>query len=186
MRHTKLIFKHESLQLSDFIGVWSCPLVASWIASIKTGQVMLLYFSLFWMWIYENHIFELQINMSEIFDPRSVLSTWAVEKATWEKLVFCFIPSFRRSTWLVSSCGSREALIADHRRNLGRVKKLKIETLPIFPICPRPSHRIPDDRGCLRLSVFISRPNLGRSGRKHRNIRSAGIFPTYCDTHATT
>ena len=33
-------------------------------------------------------------------------------------------------------------MIADHRRNLGRVGK--IETLPILPICPRPSETIGD------------------------------------------
>ena len=33
-------------------------------------------------------------------------------------------------------------MIADHRRNLGRVGK--IETLPILPICPRPSEMIGD------------------------------------------
>ena len=33
-------------------------------------------------------------------------------------------------------------MIADHRRNLGRV--VKIETLPIFPICLRPFRTIGD------------------------------------------
>ena len=33
-------------------------------------------------------------------------------------------------------------MIADHRRNLGRVGK--IETLPILQICPRPSQTIGD------------------------------------------
>ena len=33
-------------------------------------------------------------------------------------------------------------MIADHRRNLGRVRK--IETLPILQICPRPSQTIGD------------------------------------------
>ena len=35
-------------------------------------------------------------------------------------------------------------MIADHRRNLGRVGK--IETLPIFPICRRPSQTVGDVR----------------------------------------
>ena len=51
-------------------------------------------------------------------------------------------------------------MIADHPRNLGRVGK--IETLPIFPICRRPSQTV--GRGCPRFRVFISRQNLGRSG----------------------
>ena len=45
-------------------------------------------------------------------------------------------------------------MIADHRRNLGRVGKT--ETLPILQICPRSSQAIGD--------TFISRQNLGRSG----------------------
>ena len=45
-------------------------------------------------------------------------------------------------------------MIADHRRNLGRV--WKIETLPILRICPRSFQ--------LRFRIFISRQNLGRSG----------------------
>ena len=44
-------------------------------------------------------------------------------------------------------------MIADHRRNLGRVGK--IETLPILQICR--SQFIPGDRGYLRFRVFISR-----------------------------
>ena len=33
-------------------------------------------------------------------------------------------------------------IISDHRKNLGRIRK--IDTLPIFQICPRPSQTIGD------------------------------------------
>ena len=49
-------------------------------------------------------------------------------------------------------------MIADHRRNPGRV--VKTETFPKFPDL---SVTIPDDQGCLRFPVFIGRESLGRS-----------------------
>ena len=59
--------------------------------------------------------------------------------------------------------------IADHPKNLGRVGK--VETLPIFQICPRPSQMI-------RNSCFHKSAKSGTVG-KQQNPRSSGIFPTY-------
>ena len=50
-------------------------------------------------------------------------------------------------------------MIADHCRNLGRVRKIEM-----LPNSPDLSLTIPDDRGYLRFGVFISRQNLGWSG----------------------
>ena len=50
-------------------------------------------------------------------------------------------------------------MIADHRRNLGRVGKIEHT-----PDSPDLSPSIPDVREYLRFRVFISRQNLGQSG----------------------
>ena len=49
-------------------------------------------------------------------------------------------------------------MIADHRRNLGRIGK--IETLPILQICPRPSQTIGDIYDFEFLLVWDSRETI--------------------------
>ena len=64
-------------------------------------------------------------------------------------------------------------IISDHRKNLGRIRK--IETLPILQICPRPSQTI-------EISTISSfRWFVGKiwDSREQENLRSFGIFPTY-------
>ena len=53
-------------------------------------------------------------------------------------------------------------IISDHRKNLGRIRK--IDTLPIFQICPRPSQTIGDI--CDFEFSLIRRQNLGQSGNR--------------------
>ena len=64
-------------------------------------------------------------------------------------------------------------MIVDHRRNLGRVGK--IETLPIPPICPRPSEKIGD--------IYDFEFSLvGKIWDSWETVKSpivAGILPTY-------
>ena len=62
-------------------------------------------------------------------------------------------------------------MIADDRKSLRHVGK--IETLPIFPIRPRPSQIIGDV-----YDLWFSSAKSGTVG-KLRNPRSSGIFPTY-------
>ena len=52
-------------------------------------------------------------------------------------------------------------MIADHHRNLGSVGKIEKKRSRFSRF---QSRTIPDDRGCLRFRVFISRLKLGRSG----------------------
>ena len=64
-------------------------------------------------------------------------------------------------------------MIADHRRNLGSMRREHSNT-------PDLSATIPTDQGCLGFPVFISQVSLGRSGNSEIPDRqSSGILPTY-------
>ena len=63
-------------------------------------------------------------------------------------------------------------MIVDDRENLGHVGK--IETLPIFPIRPRPSQIIGDV-----YDLWFSLVGKIWEDGKLRNPRSSGIFPKY-------
>ena len=72
-------------------------------------------------------------------------------------------------------------MIADHRRNLGRVGK--IETLPIFPICLRPSQtdfqfslvgKVWDGRETVESPIVWDFPDIWKLGFKASNINATG------------
>ena len=66
-------------------------------------------------------------------------------------------------------------MIADHRRNLGRV--VKIETLPIYPICLRPS------QGMLTISIIL----VGKVWDGRETVKSPIVwnFPDISVTYET-